>query len=88
MTVEMELVGRGRLSVQRVEEDAYEAIREMAEKGGWDLTAGKKAKGKPKKAAKGSEEKDDEPKATGKKRKAGAEGVQEGVRRSTRTKRE
>ncbi|VDC04090.1 unnamed protein product [Peniophora sp. CBMAI 1063] len=81
---EMELVGRGRLSVQRVEEDAYEVIRELAEKGGWDVDAGKKSKasGKPKKADQG----EDEPKRASRKRKAG-EG-QEGTRRSTRTKRE
>ncbi|KZV75082.1 DUF55-domain-containing protein [Peniophora sp. CONT] len=77
---EMELVGRGRLSVQRVEEDAYEAIRRLAEKGGWDVEK-PKAKGKSKKADEG-----DEPKSGGRKRKA--EGGQEGTRRSARTKRE
>lgn len=82
MGTEMELVGRGRLSVQRVEEGAYNAIRQLAEKGGWDADAGKKTKGKgkPKK-----EDQGDEPKGASRKRKAG-EG-QEGTRRSTRTKR-
>ena len=80
----MELVGRGRLSVQRVEENAYEVIRQLAEKGGWDVDVGKKAKGKAKKVAKADD--DDEPKKTSRKRKAG-EG-QEGTRRSTRTKRD
>ena len=79
----MELVGRGRLSVQRVEENAYEVIRQLAE-GGWDADVGKKAKGKAKKVAKADD--DDEPKKASRKRKAG-EG-QEGTRRSTRTKRD
>ncbi|KAI0035668.1 component of IIS longevity pathway SMK-1-domain-containing protein [Vararia minispora EC-137] len=45
----MELVTRGRLSVQKVEEGAYETIVKMAEMGGWDeedeegSKAGKKA---------------------------------------------
>jgi len=45
----MDLVTRGRLSVQRVEEDAWKAIVLLAEKGGWqelDL------KSKPKKGTK------------------------------------
>ena len=45
----MDLVSRGRLSVQRVEEDAWKAIVLLAEKGGWqelDL------KPKPKKGTK------------------------------------
>lgn len=32
----MDLVGRGRLSVQRVEENAWRAIVALAEKGGWE----------------------------------------------------
>jgi hypothetical protein len=31
----MELVRRGRLSVQRVQPEAWEVIKQMAEKGGW-----------------------------------------------------
>jgi len=32
----MALVSRGRLSVQRVEQAAWDAIQTMADKGGWD----------------------------------------------------
>ena len=32
----MDLVTRGRLSVQRVGEDAWKAIEQLAEKGGWE----------------------------------------------------
>jgi protein phosphatase-4 regulatory subunit 3 len=48
----MALVNRGRLSVQPVEEDAYDAIVALGEKGGWDEDAvGKKpAKAKAAKA--------------------------------------
>ncbi|KAF8958522.1 PUA-like domain-containing protein [Flammula alnicola] len=45
----MDLVARGRLSVQRVEEVAWKAIGQLAEKGGWEemvTTLKKKAKGK------------------------------------------
>ncbi|KAL5487596.1 hypothetical protein ACEPAI_5704 [Sanghuangporus weigelae] len=53
---EMALIKRGRLSVQPVEEDAWEAVQLLAEKGGWeeDLgTATASAIGaKPKKGAK------------------------------------
>jgi hypothetical protein len=31
----MDLVRRGRLSVQRVQPEAWEVIKQMAEKGGW-----------------------------------------------------
>ncbi|THH13287.1 hypothetical protein EW146_g6920, partial [Bondarzewia mesenterica] len=49
----MALVNRGRLSVQRVEEDAWGVIEMLAEKGGWDEEKGKiqgvgEAKGKSK----------------------------------------
>ncbi|KAF9035928.1 DUF55-domain-containing protein [Panaeolus papilionaceus] len=47
----MDLVTRGRLSVQRVKEDAWKSISLMAEKGGWgelDLKVKKGAKGKAK----------------------------------------
>lgn len=40
----MELVNRGRLSVQKVEEAAYEVIQKMAEQGGWDLNVAKKSR--------------------------------------------
>ncbi|KJA29599.1 hypothetical protein HYPSUDRAFT_223728 [Hypholoma sublateritium FD-334 SS-4] len=45
----MDLVTRGRLSVQRVQEDAWKAIEQLAEKGGWT-----DADTKPKKSAKQS----------------------------------
>ena len=32
----MDLVRRGRLSVQRVQPEAWEVIKQMAEKGGWE----------------------------------------------------
>ena len=34
--LEMELINRGRLSVQKVEADAYEVVRELAARGGWE----------------------------------------------------
>ena len=43
----MALVNRGRLSVQRIDEDAWEIIQNMAERGGWeDMEYGKGGKGK------------------------------------------
>ena len=36
--LDMDLVTRGRLSVQRVGEDAWKAIEQLAEKGGWEDT--------------------------------------------------
>ena len=51
----MFLLNRGRLSVQPVEERAYEAVRKLGEEGGWDelLPAGAGAS-KPKAAKKGT----------------------------------
>ncbi|KAL1747261.1 DUF55-domain-containing protein [Schizophyllum fasciatum] len=46
----MALITRGRLSVQRVEERAWDTIRKMAEKGGWDEQVGKAKRGAGKKA--------------------------------------
>jgi len=46
----MDLVTRGRLSVQRVQEDAWAIIEQLAEKGGWeelDLKGKKGGKKKP-----------------------------------------
>ena len=40
----MALVTRGRLSVQRVEEDTWGVIELLADKGGWDEGAGMKPK--------------------------------------------
>ncbi|TFK62720.1 DUF55-domain-containing protein [Pluteus cervinus] len=52
----MDLVTRGRLSVQRVEEDAWEAITKLAENGGWDAStlakSSKSSKGRKKKTDK------------------------------------
>ena len=44
----MALVTRGRLSVQRVEEEAWHVINQMAEKGGWEDTGVNKPKTKTK----------------------------------------
>ena len=44
----MALVTRGRLSVQRVEEEAWEVIEQLAEKGGWDEGGASKPKTKAK----------------------------------------
>lgn len=40
----MDLVRRGRLSVQRVQRDAWDVVEQLAEKGGWseDVRKGKK----------------------------------------------
>lgn len=40
----MDLVHRGRLSVQRVEPEAWDAIEQLAEKGGWSEGVGKGTK--------------------------------------------
>ncbi|KAJ3827447.1 DUF55-domain-containing protein [Lentinula raphanica] len=44
----MDLINRGRLSVQRVEKPAWDAIEQLAERGGWDETELGKGKGKGK----------------------------------------
>ena len=44
----MALVTRGRLSVQRVEEETWEVIEQLAEKGGWDEGGASKPKTKAK----------------------------------------
>lgn len=44
--IEMALVTRGRLSVQRVEEQTWAIIQQLAEKGGWVSDASSKAKPK------------------------------------------
>ncbi|KAH7916802.1 PUA-like domain-containing protein [Hygrophoropsis aurantiaca] len=49
----MPLVARGRLSVQRVDEDSWNVIQTLAEMGGWDdLTLGKKSTTKRKSTTK------------------------------------
>lgn len=47
----MALVTRGRLSVQRVEHQTWEVIRQLADKGGWDCDAVSSKKSKPEAAA-------------------------------------
>ena len=92
----MALVTRGRLSVQRVEQEAWDAIQTMADKGGWGEEHAKKNKGRKKQV---SEDKEDgegasskEPvKAKGnpRKRKAQQTEMDEGsvpVRHSARTR--
>ncbi|KAJ3751867.1 DUF55-domain-containing protein, partial [Lentinula raphanica] len=49
----MDLINRGRLSVQRVEKPAWDAIEQLAERGGWDETMLGKGKGKGKGKSKG-----------------------------------
>jgi len=44
----MVLLNRGRLSVQRVEQAAWEAIQTMADKGGWGEGQAKKTKSRKK----------------------------------------
>jgi hypothetical protein len=47
---DMALVHRGRLSVQRVQTEAWNVIEQMAEKGGWNEEEVLKGKGKRKRA--------------------------------------
>jgi hypothetical protein len=92
----MALLNRGRLSVQRVEQVAWDAIQTMADQGGWSEGQGRKARNQKKQAL---EDKEDgvEPSSKGpvrvkgnpRKRKAQQAEEDEGskpVRRSTRTK--
>jgi len=92
----MALLNRGRLSVQRVEQAAWDAIQTMADQGGWGEGQEKRAKGRKKEAL---EDKEDGMKPSSKepvkvkgnlrKRKAQqAEGDEDPkpVRRSTRAK--
>ena len=48
----MALLNRGRLSVQRVEEETWDVVNELAEKGGWEEPAGAGNKPKAKGTAK------------------------------------
>lgn len=56
---EMALINRGRLSVQRVEEQTWSVIEKLAETGGWDDGAakGKKTEGKANKLTAGTSKK-------------------------------
>lgn len=58
---EMDLVTRGRLSVQRVSEEAWTAIEQLGERGGWDEASLKKRAPKAKSAGKKKSAKDREP---------------------------
>ncbi|KAF9782976.1 DUF55-domain-containing protein [Thelephora terrestris] len=92
----MALINRGRLSVQRVEEEAWDAVRKMAERGGWSEELTKKAKGRKKQAAAegvedGAEPSSKEPvkpKNNPRKRKTRSAGEEDSVpvRRSTRAR--
>lgn len=92
----MALVSRGRLSVQRVEQAAWDAIQLMADKGGWSEEQVKKTKGRKKQGPKDKEDREGlssgkpaKTKGNPRKRKAGqAEEVEDSVpvRRSTRTR--
>jgi len=92
----MALLNRGRLSVQKVDALAWNAIQTMAEKGGWDEEQGKKTKGRKKRTPGGKEGDADlsskepaKPKGNPRKRKTEqTEGDEDSVpvRRSTRTR--
>ena len=92
----MALLNRGRLSVQRVEKAAWDAIKTMADQGGWSEGQGKKVRGRKKQAPEdkedGAEPSSEEPvraKGNPRKRKAQQAEVDEDskpVRRSARTK--
>ena len=91
----MALLNRGRLSVQRVERAAWDAIQTMADQGGWGEGQEKRAKGRKKQALEDKEdgmEPSKEPvkvKGNPRKRKAQqAEGDEDPkpARRSTRAK--
>lgn len=94
----MALLNRGRLSVQRVEQGAWDAIQKMADQGGWAEVQPKKARTRKKQAPEDKEDQDDvesslkdpvEAKGNSRKRKARqAEGGEDSkpVRRSTRMK--
>lgn len=94
----MALLNRGRLSVQRVEQGAWNAIQKMADQGGWAETQPKKARGRKKQAPEVTEDQDgaessskDPDQAKGNSRKRKARQAERGedskpVRRSTRMK--
>lgn len=94
----MTLLNRGRLSVQRVEQGAWDAIQKMADQGGWVETQPKKARSRKKQAPEDTEDQDgaetsskDSGQAKGSSRKRKAQQAEGGedskpVRRSTRMK--
>lgn len=90
----MALLNRGRLSVQRVEQAAWNAIQKMADKGGWSerqtKTKGKKQTPGDEGGAEPSSKQPVKPKGSSRKRKRPQQ-AEEGngsvpVRRSTRAK--
>ena len=82
--------------MQRVEEEAWDAVRKMAERGGWSEERTKKAKGRKKQAAaegvedgaKPSSKEPVKPKNNSRKRKTRSAGEEDlvPVRRSTRAR--
>ncbi|PWN90477.1 DUF55-domain-containing protein [Acaromyces ingoldii] len=85
----MQLLNRGRLSVQSVEQRAYEAILRLGDKGGWTDWPGKwNPKGKTKEVKKRpSDSKDEDQKGPSKGAKAEKDKEADGSRRSKRAKR-
>jgi protein phosphatase-4 regulatory subunit 3 len=92
----MPLLNRGRLSVQRVEQAAWDAVKTMADKGGWSEGPAKKTRSRKKRMPDENEDGEEpspkesvEAKGNPRKRKAqqaeGGEGSAP-VRRSTRTR--
>ena len=91
----MALINRGRLSVQRVELAAWDAVQEMADEGGWGERQERKTKSQKKQApgdesgVKPPSKEPVKPKGNSRKRKAQQAEGDEGsvpVRRSTRTR--
>lgn len=91
----MALLNRGRLSVQRAEQAAWDVIQKMADKGGWSARQTKKTKGQKKQTPGdegGAEPSPKEPvksKGNSRKRKrqqAEEDGGSVPTRRSTRTR--
>lgn len=89
---DMPLVGRGRLSVQRVSEEAFKVVEQMAEKGGWEIVEGGKGQGKgsgkgPGKGKRKAEEADDVHGIDVKEEKRGRSSGKDVGKSSKRTKR-
>jgi hypothetical protein len=99
----MALINRGRLSVQRVEQEAWNAIEKLAANGGWDDTANSNKTATKRTSSKkrqrqskdnesgGESDAADTPQSKGRKRKAAQDhdtGSTSPKRRSTRIKAE
>ncbi|KAF9480198.1 DUF55-domain-containing protein [Pholiota conissans] len=81
----MDLVTRGRLSVQRVQEDAWTAIGQLAERGGWKEPESRPKKGSTKRSKASANDDDTQaedkaalPKKSARKAKAAPQKVEEG----------